>query len=234
MGDVMNYTEYNYYMDESCYLKNDNSRYMVIGTLCCIKGLTRQKSYEIKQLKIKHHFNPSFEIKSTKISIGGYPFYHDLLNYFLNDNDLRFRAIIIDKSILDHRAFNQTHDEFYYKMTYTLFEKFLFGDTNHLYIDYKDNYSDFNCKKVARYLNKHFYNIDKSVHCQPINSKESNLLQLTDFLIGLVTYSARKLNTNDAKLKLIKTIENKIRLNITHTNYIKKFNIFRWDGKKNV
>lgn len=230
----MNYTEYNYYMDESCYLKNDNSRYMVLGTLCCIKGLTRHKSLDIKQLKLKHHFSPSFEIKSTKISMGGYPFYSDLLNYFLNDSDLRFRAIVIDKLTLNHNAFNQTHDEFYYKMTYILFERFLFGETNHLYIDYKDNYSDFNCKKISRYLNKHFYNVDKSVHCQPINSKESNLLQLTDFLIGLVTYSARNLNANDAKIKLIKTIESSIGINITRTNYIKKFNIFYWSGRKNV
>ncbi len=230
----MNYTEYNYYMDESCYLKNDGSRYMVIGTLCCIKGLTRQKSSEIKQLKLKHNFSSSFEIKSTKVSMGGYSFYSDLLNYFLNDNDLCFRAIIIDKSVLDPDTLNRMQDEFYYKMTYILFEKFLFGEKNHLYMDYRDNYSDFNCKKMSTYLNRHFNKIDKTVHCQPINSKESNLLQLTDFLIGLVTYSVRKLDSNDAKRNLIKMFENKIGLSITQTNYIKKFNIFRWSGKKNV
>lgn len=230
----MNYTEYNYYMDESCYVKNDNSRYMVIGTLCCIKGLSHQKSSEIKQIKLKHHLSPCFEIKSTKVSMGGYPFYHDLLDYFLNDDDLRFRAIIIDKSVLNHSAFNQTHDEFYYKMAYLLFEKFLFGETNHLYIDYKDCYSDFNGKKISRYLNKHFYNFDKTVSCQPINSKESNLLQLNDLLIGLVTYAARQLNTNNAKISLIKEIENKMKIKVTKTNYITKFNIFYWDGKRNV
>ena len=39
-----------------------------------------------------------------------------LINYFFDDDDLHFRAIIIpDKSILDHDKYNQTHDDFYYK-----------------------------------------------------------------------------------------------------------------------
>ena len=227
-------SDYNYYMDESCYLQNDDSRYMVLGAISCMKQYCHNKSSLIKKIKISNKLNPNFEIKSTKISMSKYSFYKELLDYFFNDDNLRFRAIIIDKFVLKHSLFNQTHDEFYYKMTYRLFERFISGDNNFIYLDYKDNHSDYNCKKLSQYLYNHFYKFGINVRCQPINSKESNLLQLTDFLIGLVAYNARQLDSNQAKIKLINQIKVEIGQDIFNTNYNEKFNIFLWDGHRNV
>ena len=47
--------------------------------------------------------------------------YKDIVNYFFDDNNIHFRAIIIpDKSKLNHEAFNQTHDDWYYKMYFDM------------------------------------------------------------------------------------------------------------------
>ena len=52
------------------------------------------------------------ELKWTKISPGKLDLYKDLVNYYFDDDDLHFRALIIpDKSKLEHKRFNQTHDD---------------------------------------------------------------------------------------------------------------------------
>ena len=41
----------NYYMDESCHLLNNDSKYMVIGAVACSKKHSANVSYKIKCLK---------------------------------------------------------------------------------------------------------------------------------------------------------------------------------------
>ena len=69
---------------------------------------------------------------------------------------------------------------------------------------------------------------------QPIRSYESTILQLTDVMIGAITYYYRDLNTNQSKLKIINTILQKSVYGLKqNTPYKKdKFNIFIWDPTK--
>ena len=125
----------NYFMDESCHLLHNDSRYMVIGAVACPKKRSANISHKIKCLKLKFGLSADFEIKSTKISPAKFDFYKAVIDLFLSENDLHFRAIIIDKEKLDHQRFSQTHDDFYYKMVYTLFRYFLWGNVNYIYVD---------------------------------------------------------------------------------------------------
>lgn len=221
---------YNYYMDETCHLLNNNSDYMVIGAVACPKEKTYRISQNIKNIKLKHGLKSSFEIKFTKISPAKFEFYKELLEYFLNEESLLFRCVIINKTYLNHKKFNQTHDDFYYKMVYFLFRYFLLGRHNHIYLDYKDTMSYQKGKKVEECL-INSKNIPPvfNFKVQPIDSKESNLLQLSDLLIGLVGYKSRKITESKSKLELIKYLENSLNYSIDITTHDEcKIDILRW------
>ena len=109
--------EYNVYCDESCHLKNDDSDIMIMGALWCKKDKVKEISKRIREIKVRHGLKPSFEIKWNKVSASKVEFYMNIVDYFFDDDDLHFRCIIVkDKKKLDHDRFNQTHDDFYYKM----------------------------------------------------------------------------------------------------------------------
>ena len=116
----------NIYCDESCHLENDNQQSMVIGGISC-PDYARQTVYnDIKNIKIKHKISPFIEIKWNKVSMSKIDFYMDLVNYFFDNELLNFRAIVIpDKSILNHKKYGQSHDDFYYKMYFYLLRKLL-------------------------------------------------------------------------------------------------------------
>jgi hypothetical protein len=63
-----------------------------------------------------------FEVKWTKISSAKLDFYLNLVDYFFDDDDLHFRCVLIDKNLLNHGNFGQTHDDWYYKMLFTMLE----------------------------------------------------------------------------------------------------------------
>ena len=66
---------------------------------------------------------------------------------------------------------------------------------------------------------------------QPIRSHESTILQLTDIIIGALTYYYRKLNKNQSKVKVVNTIREKSIYGLDqNTPYMKdKFNILIWN-----
>ena len=109
--------EYNIYCDESCHLQNDNSNVMVLGAVWCLKEKKREIFKRLRNIKEEHGLSSSFEIKWNKVSPAKTAFYRHLIDYFFDDDDLHFRALVVpDKSILNHEKFNQSHDDFYYKM----------------------------------------------------------------------------------------------------------------------
>ena len=102
------------------------------------------------------------------------------------------------------------------------------------YIDYKDVYSYQKSQQLKNYLNNttDFKEIGIRFSAQPINSKESTLMQMCDLITGLVTYANRGLKTNDGKLRLIYFLESSLRIKLNMTNYNTKLNIFEWEGRK--
>jgi hypothetical protein len=108
---------------------------MVLGCIWCPADHAHDVSRQIRELKASHGLatredytppNKPFEVKWTKISPIKAQFYTHLVDLFFDDQDLRFRAILIpDKSKLKHSLFNQTHDDWYYKMMFLLIDRIL-------------------------------------------------------------------------------------------------------------
>ena len=116
---------FNIYCDESCHLPNDGQTIMTLGLIWCPLDKTREIAIRLREIKARHNLASDFEIKWTKVSPSKVLFYQDIIDYFFDDDDLHFRSVVIQKSEINHDLFNQTHDEWYYKMMFTLIEPVL-------------------------------------------------------------------------------------------------------------
>jgi len=223
--------EYNVYCDESCHLENDHQPVMLLGAIWCPKSDVRNLSVEIRKIKAKH--NARGELKWTKVSKARKDFYIELLEYFFKTSQLHFRCLVVDdKTKLNHDYFNQgNHDTFYYKMYYSMLKTILSPQNRYyIYLDIKDTRSQNKVNELKEVLCNNVYDFTQQmiVNIQHIRSFESELLQLTDLLIGAVSYENRNLRGNQTKISIIEYIEQKIKHSICSSTslYYEKFNLF--------
>ena len=219
---------FNFYCDESCHLENDNEPYMLISYTSSAINQVKMHSENIRALKLKHFIKG--EIKWSALSKSKYPFYSELIEYFFA-TDLQFRAIVIDKAKLKHADFNQSHDEFYDKMYYQLLSKKIDPNNNYnIYIDIKDTHSYKKAVSLKKFLNHNYISVR---NLQVIRSHESELMQLTDVIMGAISYLLRKKNTVIAKNRIIEKIQTHCKLPLTQSTSkeSQKFNLFFIDLK---
>jgi len=232
--------EYNIYCDESCHLQNDKSNVMVLGVIWCAKEKKREIFKRIRSIKSEFGFPTSFEVKWNKVSPSQLLFYKRLIDYFYDDDDLHFRALVVpDKSILDHEKYGQTHDDFYYKMYFDLLKVILSPSHSYnIYIDIKDTRSQEKVDKLKDVLRNTHYDYKHHIikNIQQIKSHEVELLPLADLLIGAVGYLHRGLNSSDAKLALIQRMQERSGYSLTQSTLYKedKTNIFIWKPRPRV
>ncbi len=225
---------YNVYCDESCHLEHDHKNVMVLGAVWCISEKVREISNRLREIKNKHGRKPTFETKWTKVSPGGKALYLDLLDYFFDDDDLHFRALIVpDKSLLRHNDFNQDHDTWYYKMYFDMIKIILNPDSKYrIYIDIKDTRSSDKIAKLHNVLCNNMMDFSRSIieRVQVIRSEEAEILQLADLLIGAISYKNRGLLTNSGKLALVERMQKRSGLSLTQTTLplAAKVNLFKW------
>ncbi|PIQ34790.1 MAG: DUF3800 domain-containing protein [Zetaproteobacteria bacterium CG02_land_8_20_14_3_00_50_9] len=227
--------EFNIYCDESCHLEHDGISPMVLG--CIWSPANRRMTLDngIRQIKVAHGLSANFEIKWTKVSDAKLDFYKAVIDYFFDEERLHFRGLVIpDKSKLDHQAFGQTHDDFYYKM-YFLLLKQIFEDDNRyrIYLDIKDTQSQTKAVKLHDYLCNARYDFDREMiqRVQHVRSHEVEQLQLADLLIGALSYYQRGLTTSKSKQALIHHIKARAKLTLENSTWPseRKFNLFHWD-----
>ncbi|WP_314236804.1 MULTISPECIES: DUF3800 domain-containing protein [Capnocytophaga] len=219
---------FNFYCDESCHLENDNFPYMLIGYVSSAYNQVKLHTEKIKQLKKEYHI--PYELKWNHLSKSAMELYKELIDYFFA-TDLQYRAIVIDKNQLKHQQFQQTHDDFYYKMYYQLIQKKLSPEYNYnIYLDIKDTRSAQKVNGLKDYLNNNFVSIR---NLQNIRSYESELMQLTDIITGALSYYLRKENKVIAKNKIVDRIAQHAgqALNQSSPRSEQKFNLFFIDLK---
>lgn len=213
---------FNIYCDESCHIENDHKPYLFLGKVSSAYNQVRLHTENIKELKQKHHFYA--EIKWTSVSNSKLRFYEELIDYFFS-TDLQFRAIGVEKGKIKNNDFNQTYDDFYYKMYYYLLNHNLNSLYSYnVYLDIKDTLSAFKVNKLKDILNTKF-GVFRNV--QNIRSHESLLLQLTDLIMGAISYYHNdEKKANPSKVKLIEKIKQRSGVELDKTNYSKKLNLF--------
>ncbi len=224
---------YNIYCDESCHLENDHQTVMVLGAVWCETEKTRAINKEIREIKIRHSLSPKFEIKWIKVSPAKRAFYIEILDYFFN-HDLHFRALVVpDKSKLQHELYGQGHDTWYYKMYFQLLKVILDPENCYrIYVDIKDTRSSARMANLHEVLSNDMYDFKKTIidRVQTVRSNEVEILQLTDLLIGCVSYVNRGLHDNSAKLALVDQMREWSGYSLTKTTLLRenKVNLLSW------
>ena len=230
----------NIYCDESCHLENDGINIMGLGGVWCNENKIKEINQRIKDIKIRNGVNPNSEVKWTKVSPAKEQLYIDLVNYFFDNDDLHFRGLIVpNKSLLDHEKFNQTHEDFYYKMYFEMLKMIFVPTSNYnVYVDIKDSHSDQRAKKLHDVCCNTMYDFSHRIikKIQPVRSHEVQLMQLVDILLGALVYKNRKFDEHElrseTKKYIIDLIMEKSKYSLTRTTLLReeKFNIFFWEA----
>lgn len=226
---------FNIYCDESCHLENDRQKVMLLGAIWCPLDKSREIAVRLREIKQKHGLSPGFEVKWTKVSQAGLAFYLDLVDYFFDDDDLYFRALLVpDKSLLRHGAFpGQDHDEWYYKMYFDMLKVIIRPDARYrIYLDIKDTRGAQKAAKLHEVLCNDRYDFKRQIieRLQLVRSHEVEQLQLADLLIGALAYLNRGLQGNAGKLAVIERIQERSGYDLTRSTLLReeKTNLFRW------
>ncbi len=231
--------EYNIYCDESNHLEHDKAPVMVLGSVYVPKDRVIMANLRIKEIKQKHGIKPNTEIKWTKVSPNKLPFYLDIIDYFFDNDDLHFRAVVIDKNELDHGKFKQTHDQFYYKMYFELLSKILDPQNKYsVYLDIKDTRGQEKIAKLKEVLRNSIYDFDGDIIkiIQQVRSHEIQVLQLTDLLIGAVQFLNNPSTKSLAKKSVVDRIKQRSGYDLSRSTLVKepKTNLFYWKGRDAV
>jgi hypothetical protein len=213
---------------------------MVLGALWCPRERARDIAVRIRAIKARHQLPSGFEVKWTKVSPAGFLLYLDLLDYFFDNDDLHFRALIVpDKSVLDHDRFAQDHDTWYYKMYFDMLKVILDPQGSYrICLDIKDTRSAAKVRKLQDVLCNNLYDFDHHVieRVDQARSHEIEQLQLADLLIGAISYANRGLSGSSAKTALIERIRSRSGYALTRTTLFKesKLNLLVWSGQEDA
>jgi Protein of unknown function (DUF3800) len=232
-------TKFNFYCDESCHLDNDNSLGGINKTIMVLGGvevpfLKKDEIFaRIREIKIKHGIKPTQELKWTKLSPASVALYLDIIDYFFDNNDFVFRGLVVkNRDKLDHTKFNQSSNEWYYKMYWQLLSIIDPRYKYNIFLDIKDSNGGERIKKLHEILCNSLYDFDKSIikQVQLVRSHEVEIMQITDILIGALSYVNRDLTTSEAKLKVIERIKERSKYSLQKSTLKgeQKFNLFFW------
>jgi hypothetical protein len=226
--------EYNVYCDESCHLQNDGNDIMVIGGVWVPKSKRKQICKDIIRIKESNGLPKDYELKWSKVSSAKKGVYIDLINKFFDDYSMNFRGVVVhDKGKLDFSRFSGTYNDWYYKIYYLSLQKLLKINTKlNIYLDIKDTHSSECIKELKKYIESKSKNIHDCTieNLHVIRSDEVEIMQITDILIGALSYVNRNLSTSKTKLELINLIKARSYSDLVNTTKwkYKKFNILSW------
>ncbi len=224
---------FNIYTDESCHLEHDGESCMVIGAVWCLKDRVPDISQRLADIKRKHGLHPRWELKWTKVSNSKIRVFQDVLDFFFDDDDLRFRAIVADKTELDHSKHKRSHDDWYYRVHFETIAWILDpSEKYNLYLDYRDTNTSARAETFRDYVCQQKFDFDrKSIErVQPVRSHESAVLQLADLLTGALAYSARGLDASKSKTTLVEQVKRRAGVSLESSTILgaRKFNISFW------
>ena len=231
----------NIYCDESCHLQNleikAENQFMLLGGISCDAASKEDVFTRIKEIKQSHGMGNYSELKWTKASKGKLAAYKDIIHYFFDNPDLSFRAVVINKTQLQHERFNHTHDNFYYKMYWLMLGWFIDNRNKYrVYLDTKDTQGMTKIEELRKILCASHGNGQSGVveRIQEVRSHEIALMQIVDVLIGAIAYANRFPDggQSDAKNQLVDLIKRKTGLSLRTSTFLgtRKFNLFHWEG----
>jgi len=226
------------YCDESCHLERDHKSAMVLAAVSCRAANYKQIGRAIKVLKSRHGIPVGREIKWAQVSPATLGFYCDLVSLFFDEPSLGFRGVVVpDKQALDHERFDQTHDDFYYKMWWQLLTRMIDDQrVFRIFVDIKDTHSNTKLSKLHEVLCNTYYdfNNDRIESIEAVRSHDVPLVQLADVLAGVLSHQFRGIQGSQAKKALIQHVKERSGLSLERSTPpgARKFNLFVWRARE--
>ncbi len=215
------------------------SKYLMIGSLWIDSNLRDEIKQKIKALKIE--YNAYGELKWKKISPAKVDYYKALIDLFvLYKEQVRFRCIAVDKTKINMKLHQNNPENAFYKFYYHLLWKWIEEDSQTSYVIFCDRRSNQNknCYKILKDCLRHpsYKNPSNIKDVFALNSKESVLLQFSDFLLGIASAVMNKtVEETSAKGSVILYLQKLLGRDIKPTSmYEKKYNLFeiRFDKRR--
>ncbi|MBU1164714.1 DUF3800 domain-containing protein [Patescibacteria group bacterium] len=223
------------YCDESCpdffTSSNPDGKYLLIGGIKILDTSREEIKNEIKNLKVKYKISDEFKWK--KASKNKLAFYKELTDLFFKFNDLlRFKCIVVDVKAVNFEKFHEDDKELgFYKFYYYMLNYWLESNVAYsIFTDLKTNRIKHRLSHLKQCLT--YSNIDATIEkVQALPSHEVILLQLSDYLVGLVSAKFNdSLKSTSSKKILLDYFEQKLGHEIKPTPRTEqKFNIFKID-----
>ena len=196
---------YNIYCDESTHLENDGQPYMIYGYVSIPYNEMALAKKQIREIKQKHGYEG--ELKWTNISDKTFALYNEIVDYFFMTN-MKFRAVIVDKSEIDNTRAEYSYNDFYFRMYYKLLHHQMDMDST--------------------------YNVNSAIlDFNFVKSHQVHFIQLADILMRAINYHLRiQRGTIEGKVRAKRLIVEKIKrqtnLSLLCTTPLKnkKFNLF--------
>lgn len=203
------------------------ARFLVIGSL----WLPEERRHEFKQAlhALRGHHHVGAESKWRKVSPSRLLFYRECVDWFFAAGaDLRFRAIVVDRTKIDLVKFHEGDAELgFYKFYYQLLLHWT-RDCNlyRIFCDYKSNRLPSRLKTLELCLNH--ANLASDLVVQATKSDESVLLQFCDVLIGITQARFNQpQHLGSAKTELLAHLERHLGHAVKATPLSEqKFNVF--------
>jgi len=207
--------------------KKAKDKYMFIGGVWIDAKLRDEIKTKIKVLRKK--YNCFGEIKWVNVTPSKKDFYKEIVKLFFSydENQMRFRAIMIEaKKII--WSYHQDDKELgFYKFYYQLLNKWI-NDYNEykIFVDVKKN-RDLSRLKVLKEVLRNSSKNSYIENIQALPSKEVVLIQIADLFLGAISAKLNNKNLkNRAKIDLISYIESFKKIEPTFSNE-NKLNIFK-------
>ena len=201
--------------------------YLSIGGIWIPAEARENIKQHIKSLK--KGFDVWGEVKWNKVASGKLDFYKSLISYFFENENMRFRTILMDSSHINLMQFHNNDAELgFYKFYYQLIHHWILDFNDYtVFVDLKTNRLPDRLVVLQRVLN--YANLSsKIVNIQSLPSREVTLIQLTDLLTGAINAKFNHSTSSKAKLELIQFIEFLLKKEIAATpKSDEKFNIFK-------
>jgi len=178
--------QYVVYCDESRHDGGIDARFMAIGSL----WVPRCRKAEINKALRRLFRNEGLraEVKWSKVSTARLAAYQRIVDFFFEEQDLRFRVIVVDHARYDPESFHGGDRELgFYKFYYEMLVKWLEPGNEYLILlDFKQNQSADRYQDLRAVLMRKLKGAAKILDLTVIDSRETPLAQLCDLLTGAV------------------------------------------------
>ncbi len=227
------------FLDETGLIYSPRDKFFALGVIKCN---TPEKIYN-RIRKIRQKYNYTEELKWANLDRKiRFDVARGFFNIFLTE-DAEFNCIILNKEKLDFKKhFNNDLYKVYRSFSVALLKLIIGKRPEDIIILLTDDYftpegTDLECT-IKKFINDHYKDFVVAGVCQ-IDSKSSDLLQLTDLILGSILYDLKReeklliQEQNRYKRKFLNFVYQKLRINNSFFRHRLGFKIPNYVSSKN-